>query len=95
MRGVRTQEHFANVGTPWSYALAGMDWQGQDSLNSSWTCMTGTKQSPVNVPSAAGAGPPCTPPRAFDAWLHAWEAVAVHKPPTSPRHSHWHHVHTG
>ncbi|GFH25088.1 alpha-carbonic anhydrase domain-containing protein [Haematococcus lacustris] len=34
------------AGTHWTY---GADWDGFDDLNTSWTCMTGRRQSPINV----------------------------------------------
>ena len=36
-------------GSPWSAVFAGDDWHGVDASNVSWTCLTGSKQSPINI----------------------------------------------
>ncbi|KAJ9516610.1 hypothetical protein QJQ45_015218 [Haematococcus lacustris] len=36
-------------GTHWNYGFRGSDWVGVDSTNSSWACMTGQRQSPINI----------------------------------------------
>lgn len=39
-------------GTPWDYSHAGADWQnGTDAKGNAWTCLTGRRQSPINVPT--------------------------------------------
>lgn len=39
-------------GDHWSYEYAGADWVGKDSKGDSWSCLTGSKQSPINIVSS-------------------------------------------
>ena len=37
------------AGTHWNYGFRGDDWEGLDASHSSWTCLTATSQSPINL----------------------------------------------
>ncbi|KAG2489797.1 hypothetical protein HYH03_011746 [Edaphochlamys debaryana] len=37
-------------GTHWDHGFNGDDWEGMDASNNSWVCMTGKRQSPINIP---------------------------------------------
>ncbi|EFJ39358.1 hypothetical protein VOLCADRAFT_71391 [Volvox carteri f. nagariensis] len=38
-------------GSPWNHALQGDDWAGVDAAGNPWMCLTGTHQSPLNLPN--------------------------------------------
>ncbi|GLC58323.1 hypothetical protein PLESTB_001346500 [Pleodorina starrii] len=37
-------------GTPWNWGFAGDDWNGVDASGRPWRCLSGLRQSPINVP---------------------------------------------
>ncbi|EFJ47771.1 hypothetical protein VOLCADRAFT_61206 [Volvox carteri f. nagariensis] len=41
-----------NGGTPWDHGLHGDDWIGVDATGKPWACMSGIRQSPINLPNA-------------------------------------------
>lgn len=41
------------AGTHWNYGFRGDDWVGVDGTNTSWSCTTGKKQSPINIVGAS------------------------------------------